>query len=66
MSLLAGIRTVSRGDALLSPMATRALIGQYLAGADRLDALQEQARRLLAEAHRAGTRDHRSGGDRPV
>jgi DNA-binding NarL/FixJ family response regulator len=31
--LLAGIRTVVRGEALLSPSATRALIGRYLAGA---------------------------------
>jgi DNA-binding NarL/FixJ family response regulator len=29
--LLAGIRTVSRGDALLSPAATRSLIGRFLA-----------------------------------
>jgi DNA-binding NarL/FixJ family response regulator len=31
--LLAGIRTVVGGEALLSPSATRALIGRYLAGA---------------------------------
>ncbi len=30
--LLAAIRTVSRGDALLSPAATRTLIGRFLAG----------------------------------
>jgi DNA-binding NarL/FixJ family response regulator len=47
--LLAAIRTVSRGDALLSPVATRTLISQFLAATRKPDAQREQARRLLAE-----------------
>ena len=47
--LLAAIRTVSRGDALLSPVATRTLISQFLAAPRTPDAQHEQARRLLVE-----------------
>ena len=57
--LLAAIRTVSRGDALLSPAATRTLIGRFLAmpavpagmsdAARRgLDALTEREREICA------------------
>ena len=57
--LLAAIRTVSRGDALLSPAATRTLIGRFLAmpavpagvsdAARRwLDALTEREREIVA------------------
>ncbi len=57
--LLAAIRTVSRGDALLSPAATRTLIGRFLAqpavpagGSDearqRLDALTDREREISA------------------
>ena len=57
--LLAAIRTVNRGDALLSPAATRTLIGRFLAqpavpagGSDearqRLDALTEREREISA------------------
>lgn len=57
--LLAAIRTVSRGDALLSPAATRTLIGRFLAmpavptglseGARRgLDSLTEREREICA------------------
>ena len=46
--LLAAIRTVSRGDALLSPVATRVLISHFLAASRTQDAPQEPARRLLA------------------
>jgi DNA-binding NarL/FixJ family response regulator len=47
--LLAAIRTVSRGDALLSAAATRTLISQFLIQARRPDAAGEQARRLLPD-----------------
>ncbi len=57
--LLAAIRTVSRGDALLSPAATRTLIGRFLAqpavpagGSDearqKLDALTDREREISA------------------
>jgi DNA-binding NarL/FixJ family response regulator len=46
--LVAGIRTVSRGDALLSPIATRTLIGQFLATRASSDAPPGQVRRQLA------------------
>jgi len=57
--LLAGIRTVSRGDALLSPAATRTLIGRFLAtpavaagipeeAGRGLDALTEREREISA------------------
>jgi DNA-binding NarL/FixJ family response regulator len=54
--LLDAIRTVHRGDALLSPAATRALIGRFLAqpdaghptGPGRLTALTEREREVLA------------------
>lgn len=54
--LLAAIRTVHRGDALLSPAATRALIGRFLSapdrlgpgGCERLSALTAREREVLA------------------
>jgi DNA-binding NarL/FixJ family response regulator len=46
--LLAAIRTVSRGDALLSPAATRTLIGRFLALPSGPQAMDETARRGLA------------------
>jgi DNA-binding NarL/FixJ family response regulator len=54
--LLAAIRTVSRGDALLSPAATRTLIGRFLAmpavpagvSDERLDSLTEREREISA------------------
>ncbi len=54
--LLAAIRTVSRGDALLSPAATRTLIGRFLAMPavpagvpdERLDSLTEREREISA------------------
>lgn len=54
--LLAAIRTVSRGDALLSPAATRTLIGRFLAMPavpagvpdERLDSLTEREREVSA------------------
>ena len=46
--LLAAIRTVSRGDALLSPAATRSLIGRFLATPSAAPPMDEQARRGLA------------------
>jgi DNA-binding NarL/FixJ family response regulator len=45
--LLAAIRTVSRGDALLSPAATRTLIGRFLATPARPAGVPEEARRGL-------------------
>jgi len=45
--LLAAIRTVSRGDALLSPAATRSLIGRFLATPSAAP-MDEEARRCLA------------------
>ncbi len=57
--LLAGIRTVASGDALLSPQATRALITRFLAspdpdshppGADRLAGLTAREREMMALA----------------
>ena len=53
--LLAAIRTVSRGDALLSPAATRTLISQFLAMPDAGPVLAEEAQRglsLLTERER--------------
>jgi DNA-binding NarL/FixJ family response regulator len=54
--LLAAIRTVNRGDALLSPAATKSLIARYLARPDsevlaapeRLSALTAREREVLA------------------
>jgi DNA-binding NarL/FixJ family response regulator len=52
--LLAAIRTVAAGDALLSPMATRVLIGQYLEGSggtttpERIAVLTDREREVLA------------------
>jgi len=46
--LLAAIRTVSRGDALLSPAATRTLISQFLATPGVGAVLSEEARRGLS------------------
>jgi DNA-binding NarL/FixJ family response regulator len=45
--LLAAIRTVSRGDALLSPAATRTLIGRFLAMPARPAAVSDEAQRGL-------------------
>jgi DNA-binding NarL/FixJ family response regulator len=45
--LLAAIRTVSRGDALLSPAATRTLIGRFLATPAVPAGLADEARRGL-------------------
>jgi DNA-binding NarL/FixJ family response regulator len=46
--LLAAIRTVSRGDALLSPAATRTLISQFLATPGAGPVLSQEARRGLS------------------
>lgn len=46
--LLNAIRTVSRGDALLSPAATRSLIGRFLATPSAPAPADESARRGLA------------------
>ena len=46
--LLAAIRTVSRGDALLSPAATRTLIGRFLAMPAVPAGVPDEARRGLA------------------
>jgi DNA-binding NarL/FixJ family response regulator len=46
--LLAAIRTVSRGDALLSPAATRTLISQFLATPGAGPTLSEEALRGLS------------------
>ncbi|GAB3497702.1 response regulator [Amycolatopsis cihanbeyliensis] len=54
--LLAAIRTIVRGDALLSPKATRSLITRFLAQPDRVDgsvpalleALTEREREIVA------------------
>jgi DNA-binding NarL/FixJ family response regulator len=46
--LLAAIRTVSRGDALLSPVATRTLISRFLAAPSEPAPMDEAARRGLA------------------
>jgi DNA-binding NarL/FixJ family response regulator len=46
--LLGAIRTVSRGDALLSPAATRTLIGRFLAMPSGPQPMDEAARRGLA------------------
>ena len=63
--LLNAIRTVSRGDALLSPAATRSLIGRFLATPSPPPPMDEAAAGP-GGAHRPGARDHRPGGDRPV
>ncbi|HEU5109592.1 MAG TPA: response regulator transcription factor [Micromonosporaceae bacterium] len=44
--LLDAIRTVHRGDALLSPAATKVLIGRFLAGPEPVDARRVDARLL--------------------
>jgi DNA-binding NarL/FixJ family response regulator len=54
--LLDAIRVVARGDALLSPMATKTLIGRFLQQPDRpsvtkpeqLDALTDREREVLS------------------
>lgn len=46
--LLDAIRTVARGDALLSPAATRSLIGRFLATPDAPRPADEETRRALA------------------
>lgn len=46
--LLDAIRTVSRGDALLSPAATRSLIGRFLAMPSAPPPMDEAASRALA------------------
>ena len=46
--LLSAIRTVSRGDALLSPAATRSLIGRFLATPAASPPADDAARRGLA------------------
>ena len=46
--LLNAIRTVSRGDALLSPAATRSLIGRFLATPSAPPPMDEEARQGLA------------------
>ena len=54
--LIDAIRTVARGDSLLSPAATRSLIARFLAGPDRgqaampgmLDALTDREREIVA------------------
>jgi DNA-binding NarL/FixJ family response regulator len=46
--LLSAIRTVSRGDALLSPAATRTLISRFLATPSGPQPMDETARRGLA------------------
>ncbi len=46
--LLAAIRTVSRGDALLSPATTRTLIGRFLAGPPDPQTPDETVRRGLS------------------
>jgi DNA-binding NarL/FixJ family response regulator len=46
--LLNAIRTVSRGDALLSPAATRSLIGRFLATPSAPPPMDEAARQGLA------------------
>jgi DNA-binding NarL/FixJ family response regulator len=46
--LLAAIRTVSRGDALLSPAATRTLISRFLAAPSEPAPMDEAARQGLA------------------
>ena len=46
--LLAAIRTVSRGDALLSPAATRSLISRFLATPSAAPPMDSHARRGLA------------------
>ncbi|WNV86246.1 response regulator transcription factor [Umezawaea sp. Da 62-37] len=55
--LLAAIRTVAQGDVLLSPKATRALIGRFLAqrtsgpiAPERLDLLTQREREVVALA----------------
>jgi DNA-binding NarL/FixJ family response regulator len=45
--LLAAVRTVSRGDALLSPVATRTLISRFLAAPEAPRPMDEAARRGL-------------------
>ncbi|MFD1661744.1 response regulator [Streptomyces caeni] len=45
--LLQAVRTVSRGDALLSPAATRSLISRFLAGPSTPEPLDDTARRGL-------------------
>jgi DNA-binding NarL/FixJ family response regulator len=50
--LLDAIRAIHRGEALLSPTATRALIGRFLSGpearSERLECLTEREREVLA------------------
>jgi DNA-binding NarL/FixJ family response regulator len=50
--LLAAIRTVSRGDALLSPAATRSLIARFLAYPDHADPPQPERLAALTDRER--------------
>ncbi len=50
--LLAAIRTVAAGDALLSPRATQALISHYLAAPDQEQNAAPQSMALLTERER--------------
>jgi DNA-binding NarL/FixJ family response regulator len=63
--LLQAIRTVSRGDALLSPTATRTLISQFLATPAAPKPADETILRGL-EALTEREREITAGGDRPV
>jgi len=60
--LLDGIRTIHRGDALLSPVATKALINRYLSLPD----LPTSPSDHRYESDRTGTRGGRAGGHRTV
>ncbi|MFE2064098.1 response regulator [Streptomyces sp. NPDC059467] len=69
-TLLAGIRTVAAGEALLSPGATRALIARFLAGPapgallvppERLDDLTPREREVTALAARGRSNDEIAG-----
>lgn len=61
--LVRAVRTVARGDALLAPRATRALIEEYAARAQPvtpspdLDVLTEREREVVAEAAAGRTND---------
>src|SRR6202000_365547 len=50
--LLAAIRVVARGDALLSPPATRGLIARFLAAPDRDDAPRPEQLDVLTDRER--------------
>ncbi|GHH27785.1 response regulator transcription factor [Lentzea cavernae] len=62
--LQAAIRTVAQGDALLSPKATKALIGRFLAqrtsepvNPERLDVLTQREREVVALAANGSSND---------